>query len=229
MISSADIVLWIYASVLSVFVAFVIIVRGQFHRFSALTMYFAILAAVNLLRLHVFNTYGFGSSVYGDFYYFSDLLLSVLLYFVIATLYRKVFSSERDHLRLRVGSILIAAGVGIWSLAIARIASRRLISRWIFEYSQDLYFVSAVAALILFGFATYKPNIPKPVNQLAFVFAGYYLFFALVWMIENLSSGWDAPLNGLVGFFGMWLPLGVAYVFCDPNINASLDDPYPPP
>jgi hypothetical protein len=26
----------------------------------------------------------------------------------------------------------------------------------------------------------------------------------------------------------MWLPLGVAYAFCDPNVNKSLDDPYPP-
>jgi len=26
----------------------------------------------------------------------------------------------------------------------------------------------------------------------------------------------------------MWLPLGVAYVFCDPDINKSLDDPYLP-
>jgi len=31
-----------------------------------------------------------------------------------------------------------------------------------------------------------------------------------------------------MGFFGMWLPLGVAYAFCDPNVNKSLDDPYPP-
>src|SRR6266850_5095183 len=228
MISSADMVLWIYATVLSIFVAFVIIVRGQFRRFFALTMYFAIVAAVNLLRLHVFNTYGFTSSEYGYFYYFSDLLLCVLLYFVIATLYRNVFPAEGAHLRLRVGSIMIAAGVGIWSLAIAQAASTRLISRWIFEYSQDLYFVSAVAALILFGFATHKPNVPKPVHQLAFVFAGYYLFFALMYMIRYLSPRWNVPLGGLVGFFGMWLPLGVAYVFCDPHINKSSDDPYSP-
>jgi len=176
MISSADMVLWIYATVLSIFVAFVIIVRGQFRRFFALAMYFAVVAAVSLLRLHVLNTHGFNSPEYGYFYYFSDLLLCVLLYFAIATLYRKVFPAERAHLRVRVGLIVIAAGVGIWSLAIAQAASTRLISRWIFEYSQDLYFVSVVAALILFGFATYKPNVPKPVNQLAFVFAGYYFF-----------------------------------------------------
>jgi len=88
--------------------------------------------------------------------------------------------------------------------------------------------VSAVAALILFGFATYKPNVPKPVHQLAFVFAGYYLFFALMYMVRYLSPRWSAPLGGSAGLFGMWLPLGVAYVFCDPNINESLDNPYPP-
>ncbi len=228
MITSADIVLWVYATVLSVFVAFVIIVRGQFRRFSVLATYFAIVAAMSLLRLHVLNAYGFKSPEYVYFYYFSDLLLCVLLYFVIATLYRKVFPAERAHLRVRVGSIVITAGVGIWSLAIVQAASTRLISRWIFEYSQDLYFVSTVAALILFGFATYKPNVPKPVHQLAFVFAGYFLFFALMYVIRYLSPLWGAPLAGLVGLFGMWLPLGVAYVFYDPNINKSLGDPYPP-
>jgi hypothetical protein len=114
--------------------------------------------------MHVLNAYGFQSSEYAYFYYFSDLLPCVLLYFVVATLYRKVFPAKRAHLRVRVGSILIAAGVGIWSLAIAQTASSRLMSRWIFEYSQDLYFVSAIAALILFGFARYKPNVPKPVQ-----------------------------------------------------------------
>jgi len=61
MITSADIVLWVYATVLSVFVAFVIIVRGQFRRFSVLATYFAIVAAMSLLRLHVLNAYGFKS------------------------------------------------------------------------------------------------------------------------------------------------------------------------
>ena len=228
MISSADMVLWVYDTVLSVFVAFVIIIRGQFRRFSVLATYFAIVAAVSLLRMHALYAYGLSSSEYAYLYYFSDLLLCVLLYFVIATLYRKVFPAKRTHLRVRVGSVLIAAGVGIWALAIVEATSSRLISRWIVEYSQDLYFVSVVAALILFAFARYKPNIPKPVHQLTFVFAGYYLFLALMYMIRYLSPRWGVPLGGLVGFFGMWLPLGVAYVFCDPNINESLDNPYPP-
>ena len=228
MISSADMVLWVYDTVLSVFVAVVIIIRGQFRRFSVLATYFAIVAAVSLLRMHVLYAYGFQSSEYAYFYYFSDLLPCVFLYFAVATLYRKVFPAERDHLRLRVGSIVIAAGVGIWSLAIVQATSSRLIPRWFVEYNQDLYFVSAVAALILFGVATNKPNVPKPIHQLGFVFAGYYFFFALAYMIGSLSPRWSAPRGGLVGFFGMWLPLGVAYVFCDPNISESLDDTYPP-
>jgi len=220
-------VLWVYATVLSVFVAFVIIVGGQLRRFSVLAMYFAIVAAVNLLRLQVFNTYGFTSPEYGYFYSYSDLLLCVHLYFVIASLYREVFPAKRAHLRVRVGSIVIAAGVGIFSFAIVLAASSRLITRWILEYSQALYFVSTLAALILFAIATYRSNIPTPVHQLSFVLAGYNAFFA-VYMIRYLSPRWSAPPGGLVGLFRMWLPLGVAYVFCDRNINKSLDDPYPP-
>jgi hypothetical protein len=182
--------------------------------------------AVKLLRLHVFNTCGFTSSEYGYFYYSSDLVLSVLLYFVLASLYREVFPAKSALLHVRIGSALIAAGVGIFSFAILPAASSRLISPWIFEYRENLYFVSALAALILFGAATYKSNIPAPAHQLSFVFAGYYLFFALMYMIQYASPRWT--LAGLVGFFRMWLPLGVAYVFCDPGINKSLDDPYPP-
>ena len=226
MISSADFALWIYATVLCIFTDFVIVVRGQFRRFSSQAMYFAIVGAVNLLRLHVFNTYGFTSPEYGYFYYSSDLVLSVLLYFVLASLYREVFPAKSAHLHVRIGSALIAAGVGIFSFAILPTASSRLISRWIFEYRENLYFVSALGALILFGVATYKSNSTAPVHQLSFVFAGYYLFFALMYMIQYASPRWT--LGGLVGFFGMWLPLGVAYVFCDPDINKSLDDPYLP-
>jgi hypothetical protein len=119
MISSADMVLWVYATVLSVFVAFVIIIRGEFRRFFALATYFAIVAAVNLLRMHVLYAYGFPSSEYAYFFYVSDLLLCVFLYFAVATVYRNVFPAKRTH-RARVGSVLMAAGVGIWSLAIVK-------------------------------------------------------------------------------------------------------------
>lgn len=176
MISSADIVLWIYATVLSVFVAFVITVRGQFRRFFALTMYFAIVAAVSLLRLHVLNTYGFASREYGYFYYYSELLLCVLLYFVVASLYREVFPAKGAHLRVRIGSVILAAGIGILSFVITAEFSSRVLTRWIVEYGQDLYFASTLAAVVLLGVTTYKSNIPKPVHQLAFVFAGYFFF-----------------------------------------------------
>jgi hypothetical protein len=119
-------------------------------------MYFAIVGAVNLLRLHVFNTYGFISPEDRYFYYSSDLVLSVLLYFVLASLCREVFPAKSAHLHVRIGSALIAAGVGIFSFAILPTASSRLISWWIFEYSENLYFVGALGALILFGVATYK-------------------------------------------------------------------------
>lgn len=89
MISPADIALWVYATVLSLFVAFLLIVRGQFRRFAALGMYFVIESAVSLLRMRILSTYGISSTKYGYFYYYSDLLLSILLYFVVASLFQR--------------------------------------------------------------------------------------------------------------------------------------------
>lgn len=62
MFSSADIALWVYATVLSVFVVFLIILRGQFRRFAALGMYFVIESAVSLLRMRILSTYGISST-----------------------------------------------------------------------------------------------------------------------------------------------------------------------
>jgi len=226
MISPADIALWVYATVLSLFVAFLLIVRGQFRRFAALGMYFVIESAVSLLRMRILSTYGISSTKYGYFYYYSDLLLSILLYFVVASLFQKAFPSLASSPYLRIGSVMLATGVGIFSWAIVVETSSRVLLRWIVEYSQDIFVVSVFAAVALFGVATYKSDAPRPIYQLTFVFAGYFVFVGLMYMLRNLVSGWSSH-NSFVGFFGMWLPLGVAYVFCDPSVGDSLDRPHP--
>jgi len=225
MISPADIALWVYATVLSLFVAFLLIVRGQFRRFAALGMYFVIGSAVSLLRMRILSTYGISSTEYGYFYYYSDLLLSILLYFVVASLFQKAFPSLASSPYLRIGSVMLATGVGIFSWAIVVETSSRVLLRWIVEYSQDIFVVSVFAAVALFGVATYKSDAPRPIYQLTFVFAGYFVFVGLMYMLRNLVSGWSSH-NSFVGFFGMWLPLGVAYVFCDPSVGDSLDRPH---
>ena len=226
MISPADIALWVYATVLSLFVAFLLIVRGQFRRFAALGMYFVIGSAVSLLRMRILSTYGISSTEYGYFYYYSDLLLSILLYFVVASLFQKAFPSLASSPYLRIGSVMLATGVGIFSWAIVVETSSRVLLRWIVEYSQDIFVVSVFAAVALFGVATYKSDAPRPIYQLTFVFAGYFVFVGLMYMLRNLVSGWSSH-NSFVGFFGMWLPLGVAYVFCDSGIRDSQDLPHP--
>lgn len=119
---------------------------------------------------------------------------------------------------------MLAAGVGIFSWAIVLNSSSRVLGPWIVEYGQNIFVVSVFAAVALFGVATYKSDAPRPIYQLTFVFAGYFVFLGLMYILRNLVSGWSSH-NSLVGFFGMWLPLGVAYVFCDPNISKSLDEP----
>jgi len=226
MISSADIALWVYATVLSVFVVFLIILRGQFRRFAAMGMFFVIESAVSLLRMQILNTYGISSTEYGYFYYYSDFLLSILLYFVVASLFQKAFPSLASALHLRIGSVMLAAGVGIFSWAIVLQSSSRVLGPWIVECSQNIFVVSVFAAVALFGVATYKSDAPRPIYQLTFVFAGYFVFVGLMYMLRNFSSS-RSRHDSFIGFFGMWLPLGVAYVFCDPSIGDSQDLPHP--
>jgi hypothetical protein len=226
MISPADIALWVYATVLSVFVVFLIILRGQFRRFAALGMYFVIESAVSLLRMHILNTYGISSTEYGYFYYYSDFLLSILLFFVVASLFQKAFPSLASALHLRIGSVMLAAGVGIFSLAIVLNSSGRVLGPWIVEYSQDIFFIGMLVTVVMFGIGTYKSNIHGPIYQLTFVFTYYYCFLTWLYLIRHFSPHSSSVANSTAAF-GMLLPLGVAYVLCDPRIGDTLDRPHP--
>jgi hypothetical protein len=59
----------------------------------------------------------------------------------------------------------------------------------------------------------------------SFAFAGNSLFYALMYTIRSCSAA-ESALTSALALFGMWLPLGVACIFCDPSISSSRDEPH---
>src|SRR5882762_9512523 len=106
---------------------------------------------VNIVRFKILFTYGFRSSEYGYFYYYSDLLLTIGLYFALIGLYSYVFEEMGAEQYVRFGALLLLLGTAGFSFAIVQQSSSRIMGHLVLEASQNLYFVGLVLTYVLWG------------------------------------------------------------------------------
>jgi len=106
---------------------------------------------VNIVRFKILFTYGFRSSEYGYFYYYSDLLLTIGLYFALMGLYSYVFEEMGAEQYVRFGALLLLLGTAGFSFAIVQQSSSRIMGHFVLEASQNLYFVGLVLTYVLWG------------------------------------------------------------------------------
>ncbi len=101
MIMFADYAIWIGSSLMAVYVAVLSWRRGIWRHFPVLTAYLLLNVFTNLGRFFVIKRLGLGVM-----YFFSDLILSAALYFVIVELYRIILPSRHWKLLRRCFLIL---------------------------------------------------------------------------------------------------------------------------
>jgi hypothetical protein len=142
---------WFLCTLLEVGVVVCAISRGSFRRYLALNVYMLASSCVNIVRFKVLFAYGFTSSEYGYVYYYSDLLLTIGLFFALMSLYAHVFEEMGAERFLRTGALLLLLGTAIFSFAIVQQSSSRILSRFVVEASQNLYFVGLVLTYVLWG------------------------------------------------------------------------------
>src|SRR5260370_750411 len=75
-----------------------------------LVLYLCASIAVGIGRYGVIATVGLFSDAYIYFYYYSDALLTICLYFILMSLYSHVFSEMGISKFVRAGALLLLAG-----------------------------------------------------------------------------------------------------------------------
>jgi hypothetical protein len=223
MLSANAYVFWIASVLLDGFVCALIAIRGQHRRYFAFLLYFGGCVAFGALRMLVLMEHGWSSREYAFFYYYTDLLLTVLLYLVVTLLYQRSFVHRSMLRAVRIGRITVPLFVGIFSLARVLSTSNWIAGRLAVEYSQDLSVVSTALATILACFVIYDRHIHRYDRQLAFVVGVFFALVCYYRMLYNLYPTEHGALSISYGFWGLCLPVGVAYVFCDPQ--TPVDEP----
>jgi len=164
-------------------------------------------------RFLVFLRYGFPSPQYSYFYWFSDALLTIFLYFALMGLYSHVFHEMGVHRYLRFAALLLLAGTAWFSYQVVVTSGHKMLTRFVVELSQNLYFVGVVLTYLLWGAIMKLRETRTRLIQLILALGVYFSALAVNYALWNLYHQLDVIWQHVPELLALWLPLAWAYAF----------------
>ena len=222
MLGPADYVLWFLTALLEGSVVVCALKRHSFRRYLALNIYMLGSLIVTVLRFWVFSHFGFSSAQYLYFYFYSDALLTVGLYFALITLYSFVLSELQTGRYVRLAAIVLLAGTAFFSYQVIQQSSDRMLTRFVVEMSQNLYFVGLVLTYLLWGAILKLRETRAQIIQLVLSLGLYFSAFAATYALRNLYPSLHLTLGFLSQLIALSLPLAWAYTLWRIPVEARL-------
>jgi hypothetical protein len=187
--------------------------KQAFRRYFLLNLYMAGVMVVELGRFKILSEYGFRSTQYQYFYFYSDAVLTIFLYFALCTLYSHVFSEMNAERYVKLGAILLLGGTALFSYGVVQQSSAKFLTHFVVELSQNLYFVGLVLTYVLWGAILKLRETRTRLIQLVLSLGVYFSLLAANYAVRNLYPSLSSVFIPLVQIFGIFLPMAWAYAF----------------
>jgi hypothetical protein len=211
MLGPADYALWGAGFCLEVGVVVCIIIRREFLRYITVSLYMVAAAAATAGHFLLFQRFGFNSLEYFYFYYYSDAVLTVLLYFCIIQLYQHVFEEMGVKSHIRGAALLLLVGTACVSFLMIRQHETHLTGRFVVELSQNLYFVGLVLTYVLWGAVMKLRETRTKIIQLVLALGVYFSAYSATYALRNLFPNFEFTRTVLPPLVGAWLPVAWSY------------------
>jgi hypothetical protein len=212
MLGPVDYTIWVIAALANV-CCLVCLLKGKaFSRHFTVGLFLSASTVVGVLRYILLLADGFTSSSYFYFYYYSDALLTICLFFVLMGFYAHVFSEMCASKVVRAGAMLLLGGTALISYHMVASSSDRLITRFAFELSQNLYFVGVVLTYLLWGAMMKLRENRTRLMQLVLAMGVYLSAFAASYAMRNLYP-YLALWRYFIALMAIFLPISWAYTF----------------
>ena len=205
--------IWSFCTLLEAAVVVCAIKRGAFRKYFFLNVYMAASVLVSLVRFDILRLYGFHSSQYIYFYYYTDAILTIFLYFALASLFSSVFSEMHAEQYVKLGAVLLLGGTALFSYAVVNQSQSKMVTHFVVELSQNLYFVGLVLTYVLWGAVLKLRETRTRLIQLVLSLGVYFSLFAANYALRNLYPSMNSFLQFLPPLFGCFLPAAWAYAF----------------
>jgi FlaA1/EpsC-like NDP-sugar epimerase len=212
MLGPFDYFVWVASFVLEVYVVVCSFCRKDFQRYASLNIYMSAAAFVTAGEFWKLYKYGFASLEYRFFYYYTDCLLTVLLYFAVTGLYNHVFREMGVGRYIRLAAALLLIATAGFSYLVVAHHRQNLGGRFVVEVAQNLYFVGVMLTYLLWVAVLKMHETRVRLIQLILALGIYFSAFAAVYAMRNLFPGLSL-LRFVPPLIGTWLPLAWAYTF----------------
>lgn len=212
MLGPIDYILWFGSVLLEGYVVVCSLRHREFLRYFTLNFYLLATLAITVLHFYYYRAFGLTSPQYTYAYYWGDSLETILLFFVVMSLYQYVFEELGVTRHIRAASILLLGGTAVISYAIVHEHSDQLATRFVVGLSQNLYFVGVVLSYLLWGAVMKLRETRTRLIQLVLSLGVYFSAYAAVYALRNMMPDL-AFLKLIPPIVGTWLPLSWAYTF----------------
>jgi hypothetical protein len=210
---SVGYLIWFLGTLLEALVVVCSVRRKIFKRYLFLNLYMLLDVVASFWRFQVLTHNGLFSLEYRYFYFYSDALLTIVLFFGLISLYVYVFEELNIGRYLRLGAIVLLAGTSWFSYAVVNQSSGRMFTHFAFELSQNLYFVGLVLTYALWGAILKLRETRALLVQLVLSLGVYFSAYASSYALSNLEPNLFSYVQYLVPVIGCLLPLSWAYAF----------------
>lgn len=198
-----------------------LIKRRAFTQHFTLFLFLSASIAVGIGRCSILNTFGLTSDAYIYFYFYSDAVLTICLYFILMSLYSHVFSEMGASEYVRWGALLLLAGTAGISYYMVASSTDRLVTHFVIELGQNLYFVGVVLTYLLWGAMVKLRENRTRLVQIVLSMGVYFSLFAGSFALGNLYPN-VAAWRYFFPLMAAWLPASWAYTFMKVPEDARL-------
>ncbi|MGB2589589.1 MAG: hypothetical protein WBG02_05190 [Candidatus Acidiferrum sp.] len=205
--------IWFVGTLCEAIVLVCALKKHAFRRYLLLNMYVIGLMVSEFGRYRILAEYGFTSKQYQYFYYYSDAVLTIFLFFALSTLYSHVFSEMNAENYVKLGTILLLAGTALFTYSVVAQSSAKLVTHFVVELSQNLYFVGLVLTYVLWGAILKLRETRTRLVQIVLSLGVYFSLIAANYAIRSLYPSLSTYFVPLVQVFATFLPLAWAYAF----------------
>jgi hypothetical protein len=188
--------------------------KREFLRYLPLNLYMLLCILANAGLYICSRQYGVHSPEYFYFYYSTDILLSLLMYVVIAGLFSQVFAETSFSRYIRGAALILLALTALFAFISVRSAGERVSTGFVIELEQDLNFVGVVLMYILWGAVIKLRETRVRLVQVVLALGVYFSAVAGTYALRNLFPDLEySLLRWLPPVLALWLPLAWTYTF----------------
>jgi hypothetical protein len=210
----ADYVIWLVSFLLEVYVVVWALARRQFSSYIAFNFYMIAAGLQTGGFYYVLHRYGFFSVQYQYAYYYSDSILTILLFFVVMALYQQLFKEMKASRYIRGAAAMLLAATALFSYMVVHQNKDHLTSRFVVALGQNLYFVGVVLTYLLWGAIMKLHETRTRLIQLVLALGIFFSADAAAYALRNLFPALQPTfLHWIPPVVGVWLPLAWAYTF----------------